>query len=177
METKMAALEALLGRFISLREEIKTQLETELTGVLQEYINRVPGLLAVHWTQGTPSFNDGDPCHFSVGEPTYIFEAASADPRLLNYKPYYNKSEARVPEPLVDLLGNWSDSDLEKVFEVPLNTAALSVEPWSLPKIEGPQVIQEVLNQVADFMEDVYGGNVEVLVSRTAIAITDADMG
>ena len=34
----------------------------------QKYLEENPEVKAVGWYQYTPSFNDGDPCYFSVGE-------------------------------------------------------------------------------------------------------------
>lgn len=55
-----------------LKKEGKKLLEQEF----QEVFNLIPDLYAISWTQGTPSFNDGDPCYFSVDE---IFAYKSND--------------------------------------------------------------------------------------------------
>lgn len=59
------------------------ELYKELEDLKRDYAHKIPGFLhdelkqamlvapeitSVTWTQGTPSFNDGEPCEFSVGE-------------------------------------------------------------------------------------------------------------
>ncbi len=40
--------------------------------VWREWLEANPRFFAVAWSQGTPSFNDGEPCRFSVHETYYL---------------------------------------------------------------------------------------------------------
>jgi|CXWL01.1.fsa_nt_gi hypothetical protein len=51
-----------------IKQQLRTEGETLLAQEFQEVFDKTPGLYAIHWTQGTPGFNDGDPCYFSVHE-------------------------------------------------------------------------------------------------------------
>lgn len=42
--------------------------ETAYEAVINDFLAKFPEVHALTWTQGTPSFNDGDPCRFGVDE-------------------------------------------------------------------------------------------------------------
>lgn len=62
------ALKTFLGAKRKYHAEMKAASKT-LEAELQALI---PEGYAVYWTQGTPSFSDGDPCVFSQGECFYV---------------------------------------------------------------------------------------------------------
>lgn len=42
-----------------------------VTSAIQEQFNQLPELFAIQWRQYTPSYNDGEPCVFSVSYPEF----------------------------------------------------------------------------------------------------------
>jgi hypothetical protein len=62
-ETDMA-----LKTFLEAKKAYKEALK-DATGEVQKTLQAlIPPGYALYWTQGTPSFNDGDPCTFSQGD-------------------------------------------------------------------------------------------------------------
>lgn len=63
------------------------QLKDEFSAILSEYIQtsfvelqqQAPEIQRVSWVQGTPSFNDGEPCYFSVHEPEFFLDGADEE--------------------------------------------------------------------------------------------------
>lgn len=45
----------------------------------KKFFDDHPEILAIRWTQYTPTFNDGDPCVFSVSEPMFKFRNEEDD--------------------------------------------------------------------------------------------------
>lgn len=64
-----------IEEFIKKRNELKQLIAKEGKSMLQDLFLDVftqnPELEAIQWTQYTPSFNDGDPCVFRVGDPYF----------------------------------------------------------------------------------------------------------
>ena len=62
-----------LSDLIKLKEEYKSKLKAEGETAIREYIREFfennPEIEAIRWVQYAPSFNDGDPCVFSMHEP------------------------------------------------------------------------------------------------------------
>jgi hypothetical protein len=69
LEARMEALKDAFG------EILKDYIEASFTQLQQQ----APEIQRVSWTQGTPSFNDGEPCYFSVHEPEFFLEEADEE--------------------------------------------------------------------------------------------------
>ena len=62
-------------------------LKDDFSAILTEYMKtsfaelqqRAPEIQRVSWTQGTPSFNDGEPCYFSIHDPEFFLEEAEEE--------------------------------------------------------------------------------------------------
>ena len=57
-----------LNAIQKLENEAKERGCNLITNTFEKLFAEYPGLHRIHWTQYTPSFNDGDPCYFSLGE-------------------------------------------------------------------------------------------------------------
>lgn len=59
----------LIEEYVEMEEklaEVRRAFATENVAPLFEAVLKDPRILMIQWRQGTPSFNDGDPCMFSV---------------------------------------------------------------------------------------------------------------
>jgi hypothetical protein len=54
-----------------LQEALRQEGEKAVVDELRKLFEEFPALKKVGWHQYTPYFNDGDPCYFSVHEPTF----------------------------------------------------------------------------------------------------------
>lgn len=76
----------ILEEYSTLEARIE-QLKDAFSAILKDYIKasftqlqqQAPEIQRVSWTQGTPSFNDGEPCYFSVHEPEFFLEEADEE--------------------------------------------------------------------------------------------------
>lgn len=84
------------------------------------------GVKAVSWTQGIPSFNDGEPCLFSVSEDNFLMYEYV--PTGSEEKPYFRGIEY-LEHPEDDLDENDLTGNLVKLKLSPLNENSL----YSLP--------------------------------------------
>lgn len=57
---------------------VKDKGQEVVDAIFKTAFDEIPEIQSIAWTQGTPSFNDGDPCVFSVHEPSIILDAAGA---------------------------------------------------------------------------------------------------
>lgn len=65
-EIELPELEALTERMLELRKELMEQSKTSFKEITKVIFEKFPELESFYWTQGTPSFNDGEPCEFGV---------------------------------------------------------------------------------------------------------------
>lgn len=60
--------------------KIRTESQALVNDIFKEYFEKYGEVVyAIHWTQGTPGFNDGDPCYFSVHEKFLSFTEEGYD--------------------------------------------------------------------------------------------------
>lgn len=67
-------LEELKQKIEDTNREIRDNAKTALEGSFKEIFEEYPELHGFRWTQYTPSFNDGDPCEFTVGDIDVLVE-------------------------------------------------------------------------------------------------------
>ena len=61
-----------LKTFLEAKRKYHAEMKAASKTLQAELQALIPEGYAVYWTQGTPSFNDGDPCVFSQGECYYV---------------------------------------------------------------------------------------------------------
>lgn len=78
----MSALEK-LAEIEKARTEYETRLNKESKAIVgeifKEFFEANPTIRAVHWTQNTPGFNDGDPCYFGVNDFYYALKSEASE--------------------------------------------------------------------------------------------------
>ncbi len=99
---------ALKKKAAEIANEVKSKSLALLKEEAKEIFSTYPEVESFGWTQGAPSFNDGDPCYFS---------AYTEEPQI-NGK-YYGSDET-VPEKamnaICDLLELFDNNDYEEMF-------------------------------------------------------------
>jgi hypothetical protein len=73
-----------------LRKQMKTHGKSGLDADFKEFFEKHPEITGIAWTQYAPSFNDGEPCVFSVHEFHYTKDE---DPSLNDFSGYGNKDD------------------------------------------------------------------------------------
>lgn len=140
-------------------KEEKERLSNQAEEVIKSYFNQLfqdqPDLVAIKWNQYIPSFNDGDPCTFSLGG-VYICDTQPRD---------------EYPD----------DYDSEYYFE--FNDKYYSVgtiyEDKYYEKYEYKWFadLEDFLEDVKPELEKVFGSNATVIVFRDSIEIEEFDYG
>lgn len=127
----------------ALEDEAKPLLQEAFTKILEKY----PVVRVFSWKQYAPSFNDGDPCYFSVNGIEINYEDGDDDDD-------WNDDEDEDSE----------DMNLRKEFQ------NLSYEEQSKIRNE----INSVVNKIPDdIMERLFGESSKVIVTRSGISVED----
>lgn len=67
-ENALDQLKVLTDKVAAAEKEVAENSKPLFTEAIKDIFAKHPALLYITWTQGTPSFNDGDPCRFSIHE-------------------------------------------------------------------------------------------------------------
>lgn len=101
--------------------------QAAFTEVVKEVFDRHPIIVAYRWTQGTPSFNDGDPCTFSSHHEYGDVQYADAKPDeyeddLFTEEGYVENSDPQkaekeaAREAMIEAISLFDEDDLEDLF-------------------------------------------------------------
>lgn len=116
------------------------------------------------WTQGTPGFNDGDPCYFSVGEAhvKLTLEFCKANTKYSRYAYTLEDLEKLDPD---------DDDDDSAYPEGPAWTQGYGLQGEGVD-LEQANVVQSAIDELADIMdcsdvlESVFGDGQKIIVYR-----------
>lgn len=127
-----------------------------IKGSLKEFMDAHPEVAKLRFQTYTPSFNDGDPCEFTIGEPMVLLasqgDAADADDG-----------------------DDDSDEDDDEAF----------IESWDISKTPGMESLaadleslNDLLQNAEDAVEQVFGDGSQVTIDRDGEAeISSYDCG
>lgn len=65
-------LTSIINEYEAVKQEFVTKSRIAFKEVFVDFFDKNPALTSVMWTQYTPYFNDGEPCEFTVYDPTFI---------------------------------------------------------------------------------------------------------
>lgn len=63
----------------ALKEETQEKMKALLAEMLQKFFTVCPEIQTITWYQYVPSFNDGDPCEFTMGSVEFSYELYGSD--------------------------------------------------------------------------------------------------
>jgi len=135
----MEKVEAFLTSYNQAMSVLENYFSRILNEVFQEFWRENPKIAAVSWTQSTPTFNDGDPCVFSVGYPCFVsFED---------------------PSNVMEVMESFDEEEFPEGCEVFYSRSE---------KIVGGACIEKFLtsNQSATFLENMFGESNRVVATR-----------
>jgi hypothetical protein len=102
-----------------LKKESKTVAKAYLLDGLKDLFAKFPEVGGVTWTQGTPSFNDGDPCTFSSGHKyPDLLALDEVDVDLEELEDMEDRTEVsqEAQDAFPAFLGEIHDDDMELIF-------------------------------------------------------------
>ena len=100
--SELDQIEAEIAVLTARRQELLTDQGEPLVAEILAPLFEFPGIKNVYWTQGTPSFCDGDPCRFRVGFEPYFNVNMESDEHPEDYGSMYmaqNLPTERPAEP------------------------------------------------------------------------------
>lgn len=161
------------------KAKLKQLSQKQLQEACAKFFDENPAVLAFSWIQWIPGFNDGDPCTFTLGEPSVLWklEAMEQKPGARDWdkKPLVAKFWEK--DPTEEEIQGFSESELgreEAEFGIP-DGARLKKE------FEGSDEafshLWGDLAGVEEVLESIFGTNAHVIVTRENIVVNDYDCG
>jgi hypothetical protein len=145
----MKKLEEYIDIYNKVRKDLTDNVNTLLKEEFITFFNENQKITALGWTQYPPHFNDGDACLFSVHELQYSTNWTNFDELEESLRTYGYEEEEEGVTPL------WQDGEDNK--------APQSIKTLVILKNKVPNGI----------MQDVFGDDVRVFITREAIKIED----
>lgn len=163
------ALKSVVKKLVDARAKYDEQLKRIGKNVAKEVAKEIGALLppgyGLKWTQGTPSFNDGDPCTFSVHDPSLVRLDAEED-----------ESENEEPDDDGETCTGPDEMDLSTAVkrygkkDKPVNSTYGAYVEYGFPKIEGYTLetlksLDELWHSLPeDLLQAAFGDGAEVTV-------------
>ena len=160
LDDVLAKVEQIDTQRNELSKELFTLIKEEIVSVLEKYTE----FIAIRWTQSVPSFNDGEPCTFSVDNAQYVTNEIVSN----NYDEYDETVE--INEEVYKLFeseGSWNSELKQIVYPT----------PESKEKADILYKIDNVLYAIEDLLEEQFSSNAEVIVTRDSLIINDYSCG
>lgn len=103
-----------------LRDEYETASRAAMKEGLKNIFDTYPRLMSISWTQYTPYFCDGDPCHFGVNDPQVLFEGDEWDDEDEFEETYEGSLKVAADKDafreIKELFAAFEDDDFEMVY-------------------------------------------------------------
>ena len=146
---------------VEYHKAIKKLGKAAVAEALKDVFDKFPDLLAVHWTQYTPGFNDGDPCTFGLGEVGFqlSMELATVEHWGVEY------SDERFCAECGEKLRDDEDQYVSDYY----------IKDKALKAAYG--VFAGLIQENEDILEDVFGNDKEITATRDGVDVEDYDCG
>ena len=131
-----------------LNKKLFNTIEQEIVSVLDKY----PEFIAIRWIQYVPSYNDGEACRFTLHEPKYVSSTELSD------------EEAKAENYTVEIA--------DKVYRI-VDVESKSTWDSKLRLLN----ISNVLYNIEDLLEEQFGENAEVIITRDEIIVNGYNCG
>ena len=163
LDDVLAKVEQIDAQRNELNKELFTLIKDEIVSVLEKY----PEFIAIRWTQSVPSFNDGDPCVFSFDEAHYVTNEDASLKEDFDFDYSETVDIEGCLYKLYESEGNWDYELKERVY------------PTSEAKEKANKLseINKVLYTIQGLLEEQFGSNAEVIVTRDNIIVNDYSCG
>lgn len=140
-----------------IRAEFQKSAQALFRNITKEFFESNPGVKAFVWTQYTPSFNDGDPCEFTIGDVTFTNATDTDVDDVTAYGEYEGENED------VEVFSSWS----------------LKREP--IAGVDSSQIalMEKMINsnEMEDILEEMFGCHVKIVATADGFKIEDYDCG
>jgi hypothetical protein len=152
--TIRAQLSEMISQFEDFQKEFQAKAREEIKKLFQKFWEMNPGVNAIIWTQYAPHFNDGDPCEFSVYDPTFT-NAMGEDLDDVRYDDYEGEKEDIWADSLWGM--KYQESDPEGVNKESLEAISSMICSTSLE----------------DVMKAMFGSDSRVVATRAGFDVEE----
>jgi hypothetical protein len=158
MTTLQETFDKLLEQQRKLREEFQVAAQELFKQTTKQFFDQNPAVTAIHWTQYTPYFNDGDTCEFGVND-VYFTNATPEQ---------FQEDVSRWGEYEGEDMNVWSESvwgfkyHKDRYFDINIDQAR------ELSDLIGSADMEEV-------MKAMFGDHVRVVATREGFDVDEVD--
>lgn len=159
-----------------LQAELNKEAEAEFKDAFKDFFDQNPNVVAVHWEQYTPYFNDGDSCRFGVGSYWLEFnytpeELKATAEKLFNDEPDIGNSVKAWEEWLT------SPEGLRETYDEKEFASKDSQFSFNESEKKSLKEFKKVWNDVVedDLFESLFGDHVTVKATREGFTSTSYD--
>jgi len=147
----------LISEHQRIRAEFQKSAQELFKNITKEFFATNPGIKAFIWTQYVPSFNDGDPCEFTIGDITFT-NAEGAD---LDDVSTYGEYEGENEE--VRVFSSWS----------------LKSDPVTGVDSSQVKLVESMINghDMEQVLEEMFGQHVKIIATADGFDVTEYDCG
>lgn len=187
-------LEEMISEYEEQRKAMTEKFRGALTETFRGIFEKHPELAGFTWNQYTPYFNDGDPCEFSYND--YSFCYVTSDGKRENPDVRYC-SKTGCPVQIVLKANGASSRDEDRAYKLVEKCEKCGDEAWLLCTMEDAledrenatevwkdpdgtdslytemHGLNKILERSEDFLHEIFGDHVEVVVTRTGIETRD----
>ena len=144
-----------MNDFMKVQQEA---LAINFQNLLKEIFNEYPRLVLFSWTQGTPSFCDGEPCYFR----TYLND--DEDFIYDGFDPEIHSAYANLDENTVTL--DWRERKTRPALPIEIEYGQMT------------QTLEDLIknDNMEDILKTLYGDGAKVTVTRDGIKIEEYDI-
>lgn len=148
------------------REKAAALGEKGVAEALKEFMQQNPEVRAFAWRQYAPSFNDGDPCVFSVHRPSFLFVGQKEN----------TESEDEISEDDEDLDHGTIEGGGAYFYGHSKEDAEEKAKEYnvSVETVQNCMNISELLEEMDSvIMQSIFGESAEVIVTKSKVTIND----
>lgn len=147
----LESLEVRSAQLLALETELKARSQDVLKEAFTDFFKACPDIAGFGWTQYTPYFNDGDECTFRINEFTFT------------------KNKEIVLEEVS------SAYELEDEGGFSVSDYRHNADECTADENKACLAIEALANQLEDICKSVYGDHSNIIVSPTAVYISEYD--
>lgn len=157
----------------TLQEQFRVAAEQALTSGFAAFFEKYPQVKTICWNQYIPSFNDGEPCEFSIGEIYFTPTLLEDLPEEWDYE-FFEDYEEEVSEGAPFSTGDKYERDE--------NGRYISTETFRDPRMTEEMAkdmasMAAIIQQNDGLIESAYGSNAFVYISKDKVVTGDWDCG
>lgn len=170
----MSKLDSLRKEMKALKSKMKKESKAALKAGFKNFFDEHPIVEAICWEQYTPYFNDGDPCHFGVGD--FWLKFVKTEQQKIEDREQEKKFAVEHKEPLSKWAG-YLDTDDAAHEDYDNKSYPWGDEPEEFTKAEAAaaKAIKKLYKAVLDedTFHDMFGDHVRVKADRKGFYVDE----